>query len=51
MNVTVRIYYKSSEELNGIMERIRAMPSVKDVHFSEIIKVIRTRDVDRSRAA
>jgi hypothetical protein len=47
-NVTARIYYKSSEELNDIMERIRAKPFVKSVHFSEIIKVIRARDIGKA---
>ena len=44
-NVTARIYYKDSEELNSIMESIRAMPFVKGAHFSEIIKVISMRSV------
>ena len=50
-NVTARIYYKSSEELNDIMERTRAMPYVKSVHFSEIIKVICARDIDETDEA
>jgi hypothetical protein len=46
-NVTARIYYKSSEELNDIMENIRTMLYVKSVHFSEIIKIIGTRVIGK----
>jgi DNA-binding Lrp family transcriptional regulator len=46
-NVTARIYYRDSEELNSIMESIRAMSFVKGAHFSEIIKVIRMRSVGK----
>ena len=44
-SVSARIFYRDIRELDSAMERIRSLPFVKDVAFSEIIKMVRTRSI------
>jgi hypothetical protein len=39
VNVAAKIYYKSTEELYGLVERTRRMPNVTDVEWSEKVRV------------
>jgi hypothetical protein len=39
-NVAIRVYYESTEELQSILEKIRGMPLVRDVEWSEEVRVL-----------
>jgi hypothetical protein len=43
--VSARIFYTDNSELATIIDRIKRLPYVKDVAFSEIIKIVRTRSI------
>lgn len=43
--VFARIFYRDTNELAGIIEKIKHLPFVKDVAFSEIIKIVRSRSI------
>ena len=38
MNVAADIYYRDTSELHRLIEETRAMPYVKDVEWSEVVK-------------
>ncbi len=44
-SVSARIFYRDIQELDSAMERIKSLPFVKHVAFSEIIKMVRTRSI------
>lgn len=44
-SVSARIFYRDIRELYSAIERIKCLPFVKDVAFSEIIKMVRTRSI------
>ena len=44
-SVFARIFYRDLEELATIIEQIKRLPVVKDVAFSEIIKIVRSRSI------
>jgi DNA-binding Lrp family transcriptional regulator len=44
-SVSARIFYRDNEELASIIDKIKRLPFVKDVAFSEIIKMVRARSI------
>ena len=44
-SVSARIFYRDIHELDGALEQIKCLPFVKDVAFSEIIKMVRARSI------
>jgi DNA-binding Lrp family transcriptional regulator len=47
--VTARVFYKDNQELASIMDRIKELPNIRTVEFSEIIKIVRTRSIGTMR--
>jgi DNA-binding Lrp family transcriptional regulator len=39
VNVSARVYYKSTEELHRLIEKTKGMPNVKDVEWSEEVRM------------
>lgn len=44
-SVSARIFYRDIHELASAVEQIKSLPFVKDVAFSEIIKMVRARSI------
>lgn len=44
-SVSARIFYRDNQELATIIDKIKRLPFVEDVAFSEIIKMLRTRSI------
>jgi len=44
-SVSARIFYRDIRELDNALEQIKCLPFVKDVAFSEIIKMVRARSI------
>jgi hypothetical protein len=40
INVSAQVFYKGSEELLEIIESVKAMPYVKNVEWSETVRVV-----------
>lgn len=49
-NITAQIYIRDSRQLQEMMESIKGLPFVEEVHFSETIRVIGKRDMELSEA-
>ena len=43
--VSARIFYRDNQELAMVIDKIKRLPFVNDVAFSEIIKLVRTRSI------
>ena len=41
VTLTVSTYFKTTDELHDMMERIHSIPSVEDVKFAETVEIIR----------
>lgn len=42
VNLMARAFYRDSQELHGLIERIRTMPSVRSVEWSEVVDAPQT---------
>jgi hypothetical protein len=50
INLVVQAFYQNSEELHWLLERIKSIPEVKSVDWSEAVKIVETdnaRMIDR----
>lgn len=45
-NVIATMHTSSSNDILDMMEKIKAMPFVKDVHFSELIEIVDERSIE-----
>ena len=45
INVSPQVLYKGSEELLEIIESVKALPYVKNVDWSETVKVVGTNNI------
>ncbi|HEV8404924.1 MAG TPA: Lrp/AsnC family transcriptional regulator [Nitrososphaera sp.] len=43
--VSARVFYKDNNELFIIIDKIKRLPFVRDVAFSEIVKIVRSRSI------
>jgi DNA-binding Lrp family transcriptional regulator len=43
--VSARIFYRDNQELAMVIDKIKRLPFVNDVAFSEVIKLVRTRSI------
>lgn len=41
VNLMARAFYRDSQELHGLIERIRTIPSVRSVEWSEVVNAPR----------
>jgi len=46
VNIVAQAFYQTTGELQQLIEKIRATPSVKTVHWSEVVKTIGTNQVN-----
>ena len=47
--VSARIFYKDNSELASIIDKIKRLSFVRDVAFSEVIKIVRSRSIGTMR--
>lgn len=45
-NVIAEIYYRETEELNDVMQKIKSMKDVQNIIFSEIVSISNNRSIE-----